>query len=115
MPEFTPTPLYAWMIVIVSGCFEVLFSVMMKQSNGFARPVASGIAVAAGLVSIWLMTLSLRTLPLGASYAVWAGIGALGTALAASVFYAETFTLVKSGYLLLIVAGIVGLNLQGVD
>ena len=61
------------------------------------------------------MTISLRTLPLGASYAVWAGIGALGTALAAFVFYSEPFTFAKSAFLLLIVVGIAGLQLQGAE
>ena len=113
MPEFTATPLGAWILVIVSGIFEVVFSVMMKQSDGFTRPLAGALAVVAGLVSIWIMTIALRTLPLGASYAVWAGIGALGTAVAASVFYAEPYTVTKAGCLLLIVVGIVGLQFQG--
>jgi quaternary ammonium compound-resistance protein SugE len=115
MPEFTATPLGAWILVVVSGVFEILFSVMMKQSNGFTQPVASIVAVAAGLVSIWVMTISLRTIPLGASYAVWAGIGALGTALASMVLYSEPFTFAKSAFLLLIVLGIVGLQLQGAE
>lgn len=110
-----PSPFAAWLLVVASGAFEILFSVQMKESDGFRQPLATGIAVGAGLISIWLMTLSLRTLPLGAAYAVWAGIGTVGTALAAGIIYAETFTPSKIFFIALVVVGIVGLQWQSAE
>lgn len=110
-----PSPLVAWVLVAASGAFEILFSVQMKESDGFRNGLATGIAVAAGLVSIWLMTISLRTLPLGTAYAVWAGIGTVGTAIAAGIVYAEQFTASKIVFIALVVVGIVGLQWQGSD
>lgn len=107
-----PSPVAAWALVAASGAFEVLFSVQMKESDGCRSALPTVIAVAAGLISIWLMTLSLRTLPLGAAYAVWAGIGTVGTALAAMILYAEQFTPSKLVFIALVVVGIVGLQWQ---
>lgn len=118
LPEsapFTPSAAVAWMLVVLSGVFEIVFSVLMKASDGFTKPVPSAVAVAAALLSIWVMTISLRTLPLGPTYAVWAGIGTLGTALAASVFYAEPLTAPRAVFMLFVVVGIVGLQLQGAE
>lgn len=115
MNTYIPTLGAAWALIAVSGAFEILFSVLMKQSDGFTRLVPSAIAVAAALVSIWVMTVSLRTLPLGPAYAVWAGIGTLGTAIAGIVLYSEPLTGLKATFMLLIVVGIVGLQLQGAE
>lgn len=115
LPEsapFTPTAAVAWMLVALSGAFEIVFSVLMKASDGFTRPLPTAVAVTAALLSIWVMTISLRTLPLGPTYAVWAGIGTLGTALAATVLYAEPLTGAKALFMLFVVVGIVGLQLQ---
>lgn len=108
-----PTILIAWALVVASGVFEIVFSVQMKESDGFRNLFASSVAVAAGVISIWLMTLALRTLPLGEAYAVWAGIGTVGTAVAAGVLYGEVFTPAKIVFIALVVVGIVGLQWQG--
>lgn len=71
-------------------------------------------AVAAALVSVWLMTNSLRTLALGPAYAVWAGSGTLGTAIAAIVMVAKPLTVPKVAFMLFVAVGIVGLQHQGV-
>lgn len=110
-----PSTLAAWSLVLASGAFEILFSVQMKESDGFRQWVPSAIAVVAGLISIWLMTLSLRTLPLGVAYAVWAGIGTVGAAIAGALLYSEQFTVARITFVALIVVGIVGLQLQGAD
>ena len=81
-----PSVIAAWALICLSGAFEILFSGLLKQSDGFTRPIPSTIAVIAALLSIWLMTISLRTLALGPAYAVWAGIGTLGTRLRCSCF-----------------------------
>jgi quaternary ammonium compound-resistance protein SugE len=113
--NYAPSTLAAWALVAASGAFEILFSVQMKESDGFRNLTPSAIAVLAGLISIWLMTLSLRALPLGAAYAVWAGIGTVGTAIAAVLLYAEQFTVLKATFMAFVVVGIVGLQLQGAE
>lgn len=115
MSSYVPSVAASWGLIAVSGAFEIVFSVLMKQSDGFTRPLPSGIAVAAALVSIWVMTIGLRTLPLGPAYAVWAGIGTLGTAIAGVVLYAEPVTPLKATFMLLVVVGIVGLQLVGAE
>jgi quaternary ammonium compound-resistance protein SugE len=115
LSAYVPSLAGAWTLVAVSGAFEIVFAVLMKESDGFNKPAPSAIAVAAALVSIWLMTLSLRTLALGPAYAVWAGIGTLGTAIAAIVFYSESLTALKAIFMLFVVVGIVGLQLQGAE
>lgn len=115
MSSWLPSVAAAWLLIVVSGAFEIVFSVYMKESDGFTRPGASAIAVAAALVSIWVMTIGLRTLPLGPAYAVWAGIGTLGTAVAGVALYAEPMTVLKATFMLFVIVGIVGLQLQGVE
>jgi quaternary ammonium compound-resistance protein SugE len=113
--NYIPSVTASWVLIAVSGAFEIVFSVLMKQSDGFTRPLPSGIAVAAALVSIWVMTIGLRTLPLGPAYAVWAGIGTLGTAIAGVILYAEPVTPLKATFMLLVVVGIVGLQMIGAE
>jgi quaternary ammonium compound-resistance protein SugE len=112
LSTYVPTLTAAWVLVAISGAFEIVFSVLMKQTDGFTRPVPSAIAIVSALVSIWLMTISLRTLALGPAYAVWAGIGTLGAAIAGVVIYAEPVTALKTTFMLLVIVGIVGLQLQ---
>ena len=113
MSAYVPSVPASWLLILVAGLFEIVFSVLMKASDGFTRPLPSAVAVAAALLSIWVMTISLRTLPLGPTYAVWAGIGTLGTAVAATVLYDEPLTGAKALFMLFVVVGIVGLQLQG--
>lgn len=115
MNTLVPSLVVAWLLVAASGAFEVVFSVLLKQTDGFTRPIPSVIAVTAALLSIWLMTISLRTLPLGPTYAVWAGIGTLGTAILATILYAEPVTLSRTIFMLFVIVGIIGLQLQGID
>ena len=113
LSTYVPSIVGAWALVAVTGAFEIVFALLMKESDGFNKLTPSAIAVAAALVSIWLMTISLRTLALGPAYAVWAGIGTLGTAIAAIVTYTEPLTVPKVTFMLFVVVGIVGLQLQG--
>ena len=115
MTPFVPSVTVSWILIAVSGAFEIVFWVLMKQSDGFTRPLPSGIAVAAALVSIWRMTIGLRTLARGPGDAVWAGIGTLGTAIAGVVLYAEPVTPLKATFMLLVVVGIVGLQMVGAE
>lgn len=69
----------AWILLLVAGVFEVVWAYYMKQSSGFTRLVPTVITVATMIVSFLLLSLAMRTLPLGTAYTVWTGIGAVGT------------------------------------
>ena len=105
----------AWALVIVAGLFETGFALLLKASHGFSRILPSvGFAVCA-LISFGLLTLALRNLPVGPAYAVWTGIGAAGTAIAGILIYDEAATALKLVSIALVLAGVVGLQLSGIE
>ena len=106
----SPTPAFAWTLVVASGLCEIVFSVLLKAADGFTKPGPTAAAVGFGLVSIWLMSVALRGVALGPAYAVWAGIGTLGTAVMATWLYGEALTPLKALFFALVVVGIVGLQ-----
>ena len=106
--------LMAWVTLIGAGVFETAFAVLLKLSHGLTRPWPTvGFAVAA-LVSFGLLTLALRQLEVGPAYAVWTGIGAVGTAALGMLWLGESVSLLKLVSIGLILAGVIGLNLSGV-
>lgn len=107
------SPALAWSIILVSGALEVIFSVAMKLSDGFSKPWPSSISIIAAVLSVWLMSLTLKTLPLGTAYAVWAGIGAAGTAAVGIIWFDEPANFGRLACVGAVMAGIVGLQLQG--
>jgi quaternary ammonium compound-resistance protein SugE len=102
----------SWLILFLAGLFEVIWAVGLKYTEGFTKLTPTLVTLAAMGVSFYLLSIALRTLPLGAAYAVWVGIGALGTAIAGIILFHETVTPFKLISLLLVVAGIVGLKLS---
>jgi quaternary ammonium compound-resistance protein SugE len=102
----------AWLLILASGLLEIAFSVSMKLSDSFTRLVPSILSVGAAILSVWLMGLTLKVIPVGTAYAVWAGIGAAGTAIVGMLMFQEPATLARVGCIGLVVAGIVGLQLQ---
>ncbi|HEV2820262.1 MAG TPA: multidrug efflux SMR transporter, partial [Solirubrobacteraceae bacterium] len=72
----------AWVLLVIAGVLEAVWALALKESDGFSRPGPTVVFVVAGLVSIVLLALALRDLPVGTGYAVWTGIGAVGTAIA---------------------------------
>ncbi|HEX4883561.1 MAG TPA: quaternary ammonium compound efflux SMR transporter SugE [Casimicrobiaceae bacterium] len=103
----------AWMLLLVAGVFEVAWAIGLKYTEGFTRPWPSVATLAAMIVSIVLLALAMRTLPVGTSYAVWTGIGAVGTVVLGIVLFGEPATLARLACIGLILAGIVGLKLVG--
>lgn len=105
----------AWALVILAGLFETGFAVLLKQSHGFTRlwPTV-GFAVCA-LISFGLLTFALKRLEVGAAYATWTGIGAAGTAVVGIWALGESVSTMKIISIVLIVAGVIGLNLSGVN
>jgi len=102
----------AWLLILTSGLLEIVFSVSMKLSDSYTRLVPSVVSVLAAILSVWLMSLTLRAIPVGTAYAVWAGIGAAGTAVVGMLFFQDPASLARIGCIGLVVAGIVGLQLQ---
>ncbi|MGO4327648.1 multidrug efflux SMR transporter [Cupriavidus sp. 2TAF22] len=103
----------AWTILSIAGLLEIAFAFGMKWSEGFSRPGPSLFAIATGLTSIVLLTLSLRSLPVGTAYAVWTGIGAAGTAAVGMAFLGDSITGARILCLALILCGVIGLRLVG--
>ncbi len=101
----------AWLVLFLAGLCEIGWAVGLKYTEGFTRPWPTA-ATAAGLVaSMALLGVALRTLPLGSAYAVWTGIGSVGTAVLGIVLFREPATALRLACIGLIVAGIVGLKL----
>jgi quaternary ammonium compound-resistance protein SugE len=100
----------AWVVLVIAGLFEVGWAVGLKYAEGFTRLWPSlGTAVAL-VLSMALLGVALRTLPLGTAYAVWTGIGTVGTAILGIVLFREPATVGRLACIALIVAGIVGLK-----
>ena len=102
----------AWLILILAGIFEVGWAVSLKASDGFSRLWPSATTAFFMLISVVLLGVSLERLPLGTAYAVWTGIGAIGTALLGIVLFGEAVTPTRLISIGLIVAGIAGLRLS---
>jgi len=101
----------AWLMLIVAGSFEVVWAIGLKYAAGFTKFWPSVITIVAMLVSIVLLGLAMKSLPVGTSYAVWVGVGAVGTAILGIVLLGESASAGRLASLALIVAGIVGLKL----
>ena len=101
----------AWVLLGIAGILEIAFAVSMKSSDGFTRLIPGLVTVATGLSSVFLLSLSLRTLPVGTGYAVWTGIGAAGTAILGMAVLGDPAAPIRVLCILLILAGVVGLKL----
>lgn len=102
----------AWLILFLAGILEVGWAIGLKYTEGFTRLTPTILTVGSMIVSVALLGLAVRTLPLGTAYAVWTGIGTVGTVILGIVLFAEPATFVRLGCIALIVAGIVGLKLS---
>lgn len=100
----------AWFILLVAGLLEVGWAIGLKYTEGFTKPLPTVLTVLAMGASVGLLGLALRTLPVGTAYAVWTGIGAVGTAVLGMVLFGEAATALRLACIALIVAGIVGLK-----
>lgn len=101
----------AWIILFIAGLLEVGWAIGLKYTDGFSRLWPSIGTVAAMTGSVVLLGIAMRTLPLGTAYAVWTGIGAVGTVLLGIVLFQEPATALRLACVGLILAGIVGLKL----
>ncbi|MCC6763956.1 MAG: multidrug efflux SMR transporter [Deltaproteobacteria bacterium] len=101
----------AWFALVLAGLLEVLWAFAMKRSDGFTRPVASALTLFAMIVSFALLSLAMRSLPLGTAYTVWTGIGAVGAFLVGVAVLGEPVTPLRVTGAALIVGGLVALKL----
>lgn len=101
----------AWLLLVLAGLFEVGWAIGLKYTEGFTRPWPTTATVAAMIISLGLLGEAMKTLPVGTSYAVWVGVGAVGTAILGIVLLGESANAGRLVSLGLIVAGIVGLKL----
>jgi len=101
----------AWLSLLLAGLFEILWALGLKLSEGFTRPLPAVGTVLAMALSMGFMAFSLKTIPMGTAYAVWTGIGAVGTALVGMALFGEPRAALRVLCIVLIIAGIAGLKL----
>jgi len=100
-----------WLLLVIAGLFEIGWAIGLKYTDGFTRLWPSVWTIAAMVISLALLGVALKTIPVGTGYAVWTGVGAAGTAILGIVLFAEPATALRLGCIGLIVAGILGLKL----
>lgn len=100
----------AWVYLLVAGLLETVWAVSLKYSEGFTKFLPSAITVVAMALSIYLLALSLKSLPLGTAYTVWTGIGAIGAVVYGMIMFDEPKDIIRILFVLMIIAGIVGLK-----
>ena len=100
-----------WVILFVAGLLEVAWAVMLKQSESFTKPVPTAGFFVTLILSMFLLSQALKSLPVGTAYAVWTGIGAAGTAILGMLLFGESRDIVKLISLVMLIGGIIGLRL----
>ncbi|HHA2818005.1 TPA: multidrug efflux SMR transporter [Stenotrophomonas maltophilia] len=101
----------AWLYLLVAGLLEVVWAVAMKQSDGFSRPIPSIVTVVGMILSFWLLSMAMKSLPLGTAYTIWTGIGAVGAFVLGIVAFGEQVTAGRVTAAVLIVSGLVLMKL----
>jgi quaternary ammonium compound-resistance protein SugE len=100
-----------WVVLVLAGIFEMVWAIGLKYTDGFSRLWPSVLTLLAMVISVLLLAQAMKTLPVGTAYAVWTGIGTLGTAVLAVFLFGEPVTLLRLAGVGLILAGIVALKL----
>ncbi|WP_181703550.1 quaternary ammonium compound efflux SMR transporter SugE [Chthonobacter albigriseus] len=101
----------SWFVLLVAGLLEVGWAIGLKYTDGFTRPLPSIATLVAMALSLFLLAVAVRDLPLGTAYAVWTGIGTIGTVIFGIAFLGEPADVVRLGCIALIAAGIAGLKI----
>ncbi|QHC52171.1 quaternary ammonium compound efflux SMR transporter SugE [Billgrantia tianxiuensis] len=101
----------AWLMLVVAGLLEVAWALGLKASAGFTRPLPSLLTIMAMVASFYLLAQAMKALPVGTAYAIWVGIGAVGTVLLGILIYGDSASPLRLLSLVLILAGLVGLKL----
>ncbi|MBQ9245331.1 quaternary ammonium compound efflux SMR transporter SugE [bacterium] len=101
----------AWIYLFIAGIIEIVWAIGLKYSNGFTVLIPSIITITGMILSYWFLALAVKTLPIGTSYAVWTGIGAVGAVILGIVLFNEQVSVLRILFILLILSGIIGLKL----
>jgi quaternary ammonium compound-resistance protein SugE len=101
----------AWYLLVLAGLCEIVWAVGLKYTDGFSKPVASTVTIAFMGASVWLLAEAIKSIPVGTGYAIWTGIGAVGTAIAGMILFGESRAAIRMVCIAMIVSGIVGLKL----
>ncbi|AVX88379.1 MULTISPECIES: quaternary ammonium compound efflux SMR transporter SugE [Pseudomonas] len=102
----------SWIILFFAGLFEVGWAVGLKYTDGFTRPLPTVLTVAAMAISLGLLGLAMKELPLGTAYAIWTGVGAVGTVIAGIILFGESMALIRLASVALIITGLIGLKVS---
>ncbi|WP_291636194.1 multidrug efflux SMR transporter [Clostridium sp.] len=100
-----------WFYLVVAGIFEIEWAIELKYSQGFTKILPSLLTVIGMIASFYFLSLSLKSLPLGTAYAVWTGIGTVGTVVLGVILFKEPINIMRVICVVLIVSGIIGLKL----
>lgn len=100
----------AWLTLLLAGILEIIWAVGLKYTDGFSKLLPTTLVLLVALASVYLLSVALRDLPVGTAYAIWTGIGATGVAIVGMLLFGETVSVLRIFFILLIVAGIMGLK-----
>jgi len=101
----------AWFLLVIAGLFEVAWAIGLKYTDGLTKTLPTAGTIAAMIVSVWLLGVAMKSLPVGTAYSVWVGVGAVGTVILGIVLFKEPANAARLVSIGLIIAGIVGLKL----
>ena len=102
----------SWIILFFAGLFEVGWAVGLKYTDGFSKPLPTALTIAAMAVSLGLLGLAMKELPLGTAYTIWTGVGAVGTVIAGIILFGESMALFRLASVALIICGLIGLKIS---
>lgn len=102
----------SWIILFFAGLFEVGWAVGLKYTVGFSKPLPTALTIAAMATSLGLLGLAMKELPLGTAYAIWTGVGAVGTVIAGIILFGESMALFRLASVALIICGLIGLKVS---
>ncbi|WP_460137049.1 quaternary ammonium compound efflux SMR transporter SugE [Pseudomonas sp. S1_E04] len=102
----------SWIILVFAGLFEVGWAVGLKYTDGFSKPLPTVLTIVAMAISLGLLGLAVKELPLGTAYAVWTGVGAVGTVIAGIILFGESMALFRLASVALIICGLIGLKIS---
>ena len=105
----------SWIFLLLAGFFEICFTIALKFSKGFTKPIPSIITAIFIILSFFCVSQSMKTIPIGTAYAVWAGMGTAGTVICGILLFGDSAHIVRLISIFLIVIGIIGLKLVHVD
>ena len=103
----------AWIALIVAGIFEVIWAIGLKYSHGLTEIVPATVTLIGMIVSMALLSMAVRVIPVGTAYTVWVGIGTVGTAILGILLFKDPVTTLRLGFIILILLGVIGLKLTG--